>query len=120
MTPKLSRQVALMVVVAAAASALGAAITRAGPPAYHFIDINNDQALVVQKPHDQTAARISKQPAKLTDDLAAKIAAGAQPVGDDVILVYKGQLYIVPDKEVGEHMATQMVMGAVGTPTRGK
>ena len=57
MTPKLSRQVALMVVVAAATSALGAAITRAGPPGYHFTDINNDQALVVQKPHDQTVAQ---------------------------------------------------------------
>ncbi len=72
MTPKLSRQVALMVVVAAAASALGAAITRAGPPGYHFTDINNDQALVVQKPHDQTVARIFKRPAKLTDDLGPR------------------------------------------------
>ncbi len=37
-----------------------------------------------------------------------------------MILVYKGQLYIVPDKQVGEHMATQMVMDAAGAATRGK
>ena len=80
------------------------------------MDINNDQALVVQKPHDQMTARIFKQPTKLPDDICAAIAEGAQPVGDDVILVHNGQLYILPDKKVGERTATQMVMSAAGAP----
>ncbi|HUH86218.1 MAG TPA: hypothetical protein VLX85_16540, partial [Stellaceae bacterium] len=80
-----------------------------------------NHALVVQRPHDNTAARIFKQPAKLSDELAAKIAAGARPVGkDDVIVVYKGQLYILPDRKIGEHMATHMVMGAAGAPNHGE
>ncbi len=117
---KFSRRVAVIVAVAGA-SALATAITRADPPGYLFMDIDNDQALVVQKPRDQTPARIFKQPAKLPDELAAKIAAGAQPVGNDgVIVVYKGQLYILPDKKVGEHMASHMVMGAAGAPNHGE
>jgi len=120
MTLKLSRRVALVLVAAAGASALGAAITWADPPGYLFMDIDNNQALVVQKPHDNIAARIFKQPAKLPDDIAARIAEGAQPAGDGVIVVYKGQLYILPDRKVGEHMATHMVMGAAGAPNHGE
>ena len=119
MTPKLSRRVALMVVLAAAASALGTAITRADAPGYLFMDINDGDALVVQKPHDQMTARIFKQPAKLPDDMADRIAADAQPVPvDHLIVAYKGQLYILPDKKVGEHMATHMVMNAAGAPNQ--
>ena len=116
MTIRHSRQLALLVVLAAAASGLGVALTWADPPGFLFMDINNDQALVVQQPHEQAAARIFKQPTKLTDDLASAIAAGAQPVGDSVILAYQGRLYILPDKQVGQHMATHMVMGAAGAP----
>lgn len=84
------------------------------------MDINNNQALVVQKPHDQVTARIFKEPAKLPDDIATRIADGARPVGDHVIVVYNGQLYILPDKKVGEHMATHMVMSAAGAPNHGE
>ena len=119
MTPKLSRRVALMMFLAAAASALGTAITRADPPGYLFMDINDGHALVVQKPHDQMTAQIFKQPAKLPDDIADRIAAGAQPVPvDHLIVEYKGQLYILPDRKVGEHMATHMVMNAAGAPNQ--
>ena len=118
MTPKLSRRVALMMVLAAAASALGTAITRADPPGYLFLDINDGHVLVVQKPHDQMAARIFKEPAKLPDDIADRIAADAQPVGDHMIVAYKGQLFILPDKKLGEHMATHMVMNAAGAPNQ--
>lgn len=110
-----SRYLALMAVFAAA-SVIGTAMTWADPPGYLFMDMNNNDALVVQPPHDQVMARIFKEPAKIPDDLAAAIAAGAQPVGDDVILVYKGQLYIIPDKKVKGHMATHMVMVAAGAP----
>jgi hypothetical protein len=61
-----------------------------------------------------------KQPTKLPDDLASAIAAGAPPVGDSVILVYRGKLYVLPDKQVqGGHTATHMVMGAAGAPVHG-
>ena len=120
MTIKLSQHLAFMVVVAAAASAVGTAITWADPPGYLFMDIDNNHALVVQTPREQTTAQIFKQPAKLPDDLASAIAAGAQPVGDSVILAYRGKLYILPDKEIKEgHMATHMVMGAAGAPIHG-
>ncbi|HUH84874.1 MAG TPA: hypothetical protein VLX85_09695 [Stellaceae bacterium] len=118
MTPWLSRRVALTIFLAAAASALGTAITRADPPGYLFMDINDGQALVVQQAHDGMAARILKQPATLPDDMADRITAEAQPVGDHVIVEYKGQLYILPDKKVGKHMATHMVMNAAGTPNQ--
>ena len=122
MTIEFSRRFAVMGVLAAIASAAGMAITWADPPGYLFMDIDNNHAMVVQPPKDQTIARIFKQPTKLSDDLASAIAAGAQPVGDSVILAYRGQLYILPDKEVkmgGGHMATHMVMGAAGAPGHG-
>ena len=114
MTTTLSNQLVPMAIVIACASIVGAAVTWADPPGYLFMDINNDQALVVQKPHDQMKARISKQPTLVPDDLAAAIVADREPVGDDVILVYRGQLYIVPDKEIKGRLATQMVMSAAG------
>lgn len=114
MTTTLSNQLVPMAIVIACASVVGATVTWADPPGYLFMDINNDQALVVQKPHDQLTARIFKQPTQLPDDVAAVIAAGRDPVGDDVILVYRGQLYIVPDKEIKGRLATQMVMSAAG------
>lgn len=117
MASKRSKRLTLPVVLAAAASAFGAAITWADPPGYLFMSINNDDALVVQSSREQMPARIFKQPAKLPEDLASAIAAGAQPAGDSVILAYHGQLYILPDKKVqGDHMATHMVMGAAGAP----
>jgi len=96
----LSWRLGVMMVAVAGASALGTAITAADPPGYLFMDLDNNQALVVQKPGGQMTARILKQPAKLPDDLAAKIAAGAQPAGGGVIVVYKGQLHVLPDKMV--------------------
>jgi hypothetical protein len=115
---RLGRHLALVVLSAAAASVIGTAITRADVPGLAFIDINNNDALVVQPPHDKVSAQMSKQPAKLSDDLAAAIVAGAQPVdGNDVIIVYKGQLYIVPDKKIKDRMATEMVVSA-GAPSR--
>lgn len=121
MAIKLSRHLVLTAVVVVAVSVFGTAITWAGPPGYLFKDINNDQALVVQRPHEGTSARILKQPTKLPDDVAASIAAGATPLGDDdVILVYKGQLYILPDKKINGHLATDTVMSAAGATKQGK
>ena len=114
MTIKFSRQFVLTAAGLAAGSVLGAAVTWADAPGYLFMDIDNDHAMVVQQQKD--LARIFKQPAKVSGDIASAIAAGAQPVGDSVILVYQGKLYILPDKKVGSHLATHMVMGAAGAP----
>jgi hypothetical protein len=122
MNLKFSRQLAAAALLGATAIGVGTAITRADTPGFLFMDINNNQALVVQPPKDQTTARIFKQPAKVTGNLAAAIAAGAQPVGDSVILAYEGKLYILPDKKInmgGEHMASHMVMTAAGAPGHG-
>jgi hypothetical protein len=116
MAIRLSRHLILTAVVTAVGSAFGAAITWADPPGHPYVTVTNDQALVVQRPHDRVPARILKQPIKLPDDVAASIAAGAKPVGDDVILVYRGQLYILPDREINGHLATQMVLDAAGAP----
>jgi hypothetical protein len=114
----LSQRVTLTVAAVAAVSVLGTAATWADAPGYLFMDIDNDHAMVVQQQKD--VARIFKQPTKISPDLASAIAAGVQPVGDSVILVYQGKLYILPDKKVeAGHMATHMVMRAAGAPSHG-
>ena len=55
---------------------------------------------------------IFKEPAKLPDDIADSIAADAQPVGDHVIVVYKGHLYILLDKKVGERAVSRDPAGS--------
>jgi hypothetical protein len=110
---KLSRRLALTLGFVAAVSAAGIAITQADPPGDLFMDFDNNSAALVHPPHDQAKARISRPVAKLDDDVAAAIAAGAQPVGSSIILAYRGQLYIIPDKQLeGGKMVSQMVMGA--------
>lgn len=63
-------------------------------------------------------AQISRQPTTLPDDLASAIGDVAQPLGSsNIILAYRGQLYVLPDKALKEgHMASHMVMAvAFGT-----
>ena len=122
MTVMSSRRLAMVAVLALTATVAGTAITSADPPGYLFMDIDNDHALVVQPPKDQTVARIFKAPTNVADDVASAIAAGAQPVGNSVIVAYRGKLYIVPDKKIevrGTHWATHMVMKAAGAPDHG-
>ena len=110
----IQRQISIAL-IAAAAAAFGAAVTWADVPGYLFMDIENNHALVVQpKAPDAAKARIFKQPTAIPDDLASGIIAGAQPIGDCIIVAYQGKLYMVPDKKQGEHMASHMVMRAAG------
>jgi hypothetical protein len=118
MTSTFTRRIAMVTVLAASATAALTAITRADPPAFLFMDIDNNDAMVVQPPTNQTAARIFKQPTKLSDELADAIVSNGQPVGDSVIVAYQGKLYILPDKKVGSHMASHMVMRTAGAPMR--
>ena len=66
----------------------------------------------MQAPHDQTLARITKVPATLDDDIASAIAKDGTPVGPNhIIIVHQGQLYVLPDKDLGAGMmASQHVM----------
>jgi hypothetical protein len=108
-----SRHPALMILVAGAATVIGSAMSWADHPGHKFVDIRNNQALVVQPPHDQAQARILSKPTKVPDDVAEALAAGAQPIGEnDVILVHNGQLYIVPDKAIKGRSTSQMMTGA--------
>jgi hypothetical protein len=113
MTINLRRRLALSLIFAAAMSAAGIAITRADSPGYLFMDLDNAGAAVARPPSDQTKARIHGHTAKLSEDIAAAIADGAQPVGPSIIMAYRGQLYIVPDKQLGDgKMASEHVMGS--------
>lgn len=107
---RLSRHVSLLAAFAAGASALGAVVTWADSPGLLFQDINEGHAMVVQ--YADAKARIFKDPKQIPTDLCSAIAEGAQPVGDSVILVHEGRLYILPDKAIGSHTATQMVMNS--------
>ena len=111
MTIRFSRHLAVITLVAAAASAAGIAVTWADTPGYLFMDIQDNSALVLHPPREQAMAQISKQPTQLPDDLASAIADGAQPIGaSHIILAYHGQLYLLPDKAVKDgHMASHMV-----------
>lgn len=111
MTSKFSRHLALTAVATIVALAAGVAVSRADPPGYLFMDIADNHALVVQPPREQTIARISKQPTRLPNDIARVIAADGEPVGANrIIIAYHGQLYILPDKDLGGgKMASHMV-----------
>ncbi len=91
MISKLSRHLALTAVATTVALAAGVAVSRADPPGYLFMDIADNQTLVVQPPREQNMARISKQPTRLPDDTAAAIASDAEPVGvNGIIIAYHG------------------------------
>jgi len=111
---KLSRRLAMLFGFAAAASAAGVAVTRADVPGELFLDLDENNASVVSPPRDQARPRISKLPAKLSDEDTAALVAGAQPVGAcNIIVAYRGQLYIVPDKQLASgKMASVTVMEA--------
>jgi len=112
----LPRLVSLPAAFAAGALAFGAVMSWADTPGQLFQDINEEHAMVVQQTEGK--ARIFKEPKLVSVDLCKAIAEGAQPVGDSVVLVHEGKLYILPDKKVGNHMATEMVMNAAGAPAR--
>jgi hypothetical protein len=121
METKLSRRLAMMFGFAAAASAAGVAVTRADVPGYLFLDLDDNHATVVNPPRDQSSPRISKLPAKLSDEDADALVADAQPVGRcHIVVAHRGQLYIVPDKRLaGGEMASAKVMEVAMQTTKG-
>jgi hypothetical protein len=100
MTTHLAKQLTLV----AAVSLLAPAIAQADSPGSYFLDFPERMALVVDATGKAPKAMIS-------EDAARAITAGAQPVsGASIILIYQGNLYIVPDKRLGDgKMASDMV-----------
>lgn len=93
-------------------------MSRADAPGYDFMELNNNSAMVAQVPHQQATARISHLPTTLSDDVAAAIAKDAEPVGtDNIILAYKGQLYILPDKDLGGGRMASRAVGEAAAHT---
>ena len=104
------RPLAITLILAAVVSPAGIALVRADSPGGLFLDLDDGGAAVVRPPSAQAKARIAKPETIPSEDIAAAIKEGAQPVGAHVILVYHGQLYVIPDKQLGQRMASEMVM----------
>lgn len=110
MTITLHRRLAMTLILAAALSPAGMALVRADSPGGLFMDLDEGAAVVARPATTEAKARIMKPATLPSDEVAAAIREGAQPVGTHVILAYRGQLYIVPDKQVGDKMVSELVM----------
>jgi hypothetical protein len=84
---------------------LGAGAALADVPGYEFMMFPEGMAMVV----DQTG-KASK--AKISEDTARTLTADAQRFSNSgILLVYHGQLYFVPDKQLGNgQMMSTMVL----------
>ena len=97
-----------VVVLTAVASLLGAAVALADAPGSYFMMFPEGMAMVVDATGKATRAKISEETAK-------EITAGAQPMSaNGIVLLYQGKLYIVPDKPLadGEMMSAKVMAGA--------
>ena len=113
MTTKITSHLTKKLILAAAVSLLGSAIARADVPGYEFMMFPEGMAMVV----DSTGKAAN---AKISEDIAKAITAGAQPLSEaGIVLLYQGKLYIVPDKRLGDgRMMSTMVMSSA--PNAGK
>jgi hypothetical protein len=104
MRTKIATRLTKGLILAAAVSLLGPAMARADVPGYEFMMFPEGHAMVVDKTGKATKAKIS-------DDAAKTITAGAQPLSEaGIILLYQGKLYIVPDMRLGDgRMMSSMV-----------
>ena len=107
MTTRISTRLAKTLGLPAAVSLLAAAAALADVPGYDFMMVPEGMAMVVDGSGKATKAKIS-------EDTAKAITAGAQPLtAPGIVLLYQGKLYIVPDKAVGDgKMASTMVMSS--------
>ena len=104
MRSKMATRLAKKLTLVAAVSLLAPAIAQADSPGSYFLDFPERMALVVDATGKAPKAMIS-------EDAARALTAGAQPVsGANIILIYKGNLYIVSDMRMGDgRMASDMV-----------
>ena len=107
MRTKTTVQLTKSLIVTGAASLLGVAIALADVPGYEFMMFPEGMAMVVDATGKATRAKIS-------EDTAKAITAGAQPLNEaGIVLLYQGKLYIVPDKRLGDgRMMSTMVMSS--------
>jgi hypothetical protein len=91
-----------------AALSLLAVGARADVPGYEFMDFPDRMALVIG-PSMTDAGHAPK--AVISERSAAALTAGQQPLsGNQIVLFYHGQVYIVPDKPMENgQMASDMV-----------
>jgi len=107
MRTKITRHFMKKLGVAAVISLLGSGAVRADVPGYDFMMFPEGMAMVVDATGKASKARI-------TEDTAKMLTAGAQPLSDvGIVLLYQGKLYIVPDKPLGDgKMMSTMVMSS--------
>lgn len=87
---------------------VGSGTVWADVPGYDFMMFPEGMAVVADANGKATKAKISEDTAKM-------ITAGAQPLSAaGIILLYQGKLYIVPDKQVGggKMMSTMVLSSA--------
>jgi hypothetical protein len=98
--------------LSAAVSLLVPATGRADPPGYDFMSFPERMALVVSPSTIGTSGKAPK--AVISDAAAAALVNGAEPVsGTNILLLYQGKIYIVPDKRLGNGtMASDMITSA--------
>jgi hypothetical protein len=99
-------------ILAAAISLLGAGMAHADVPGYEFM-FPEGMAMVVDGTGKATKA-------KITEDVAKEITAGAQPLGEaGIVLLYQGKLYIVPDRRSADgKMMSSKVMSSAPNPNK--
>ena len=107
MRTKITSHLTKKLILATAVSLLGSAIAHADVPGYEFMMFPEGMAMVVDSTGKATKAKIS-------EDTAKAITAGAQPLSEaGIVLLYQGKLYIVPDKRLGDgRMMSSTVMSS--------
>jgi hypothetical protein len=94
-------------------------VTLADVPGYLFLDLNDNHATVVHPPRDQSQPRISKLPAKLSDEDTDALVAGRSARGSLPHHRGPSRTALVPDKRLaGGEMASAKVMEAAMQTTR--
>jgi hypothetical protein len=118
MDAKITTQPTKRLVLGTVLSLFAAAAAQADPPGYEFMNFSERMALVV----DGSAVSASGKAPKgvVSEGDAQAIIAGAQPLsGANIVLLYQGKVYIVPDKRLpsGE-MASETVRSSAASASK--
>lgn len=112
MSTRMTTQLTGKLILAAAVSLMAATIAKADVPGYEFMMFPEGMALVVDP---SSVTGVGKAPkGVISPEAAATLTAGAEPVsGTNIVLLYNGKIYIVPDKQLPDgKMASEMVKSA--------
>jgi hypothetical protein len=113
MRVEVTRRPTMTVMLVSALLSLAPAAALADPPGYDFMMFPDRMALVVGDANQAPKAVISEED-------AAALTAGVQPLsGRNIVLMYHGKYYIVPDKQMpnGE-MASHKVMSSAASASK--